>query len=478
MKIPNPFRGKTALGAAGRGFPFFTRRPKSESAKQKIAEAIVTEHPNSAMIGLVFGVEWHQHLLRDSVAAAASTTARRVGSNYTFYRHKARSLSTYGVVRIARADKQKFARLVPAAAVFAESLKDKGTESLLLLDLRDENGDGSLFMCMARQGDPMPDREFLGTEDECVELLRKWVHSSSTGVNLLLDLHPGPLLDSLRATHPSSEEYALTDQRIGQDVNLKPVALLPFKKWHAVFFAVILISYFGYDYALKYYQEQIAMERAKTAAQAAVTKYMADRDATYKQGYATSWNVGFADAYSTLNSQTLIRKGWRFEQAVCTIAEKKCRLAWTRVYGTYVSFLDGLDPTTFEIDPSDYTKSAETRTWTDQPQPAPAYSELPDHPSFVKQDGDRKDTLLLSGFTKYETAPLTVMTPWTGQGVPPGGLEIMSATWAIEGGLDMVLELVKSHHLSKEFSSNVITFTNVDGLITVRMEGNLYVRKS
>lgn len=477
MKLINPFRRKPADAKTTGAWRKWTTLPKRDGGAAKIHYAIVTKHPNSGMLGLVFGMSWHQHLLRDAVASAAASAAARCGANHTFYRPKARSVSTYGVARIASEDKRKFPRLVPAAIVFAESLKDKETASILLLDLRDVNGDGSLFMCMALRGDPIPDREFIGSETACVELLRKWANSASNGVHLLLDLHPGELRSSLQERHPSNEEYSLTDQVIGLHLDLKQVALLPFKKWHAVLVGTVLLATFGYDYGAKFYEQQIAKERAEAANQVAITSYLAARDSAYRQGYVSAWKEGFADAYSTMANETLVRKGWRFEQAICTIAERKCRLTWIRLYGTYTSFLDGLEPNNLEIDASDYTKVIETRSWLEHPVVQPKYEDLPIDRVFIKQNGDRKDTLLLSGFSKYDTGAITTLTPWAGQGVPPGP-EMLSAAWSLEGGLDLLLDLSQSSHLSQEFSSKAITFTNAEGLLTVRLEGNIYVRKT
>lgn len=480
MKFKNPFRRVEPTGAAPMttsGWRKWLARTKKMGSTPKMNTAIVTEHPNYGLVGLVFGISWHQHLLRDAVAVAATNAASRSGADHIFCRPKARSVSTYGVVRISSGDKKRFPRLVPAAIVFAESLKDKETATVLLLDLRDMEGEGSLFMCMALRGDPVPDREFLGSEDECVELLRKWTNSTPNGVHLLLDLHPGELRSTLQAKHPSNDDYSLTDQTIGLHLDLKPVSLLPFKKWHLGFAAALLAGYFAYDYGLQWYEQKISKAKQEEANNVVAKNYLASRDGMYAEGYPAAWNEGFAQAYAVLARDTFIKNGWRFEQAKCTVSERKCRLVWTRLYGTYNSLLEGLDPKDLEIDASDYRTGIETRAWAEQVIERPALNDLPPHGLFIKQNGDRKDTLLLSGFSKYDTGVIAPLIPWTGQGVAPG-LEILSAAWSAEAGLDLMLELTKSTQLSREFSAKVITFTNTDGNIVVHLEGNIYARKS
>jgi len=472
-------RGEPAVAtpAATGGWRKRLARIKSSSSVSKINYAVVTAHPNYAMVGLVFGISWHQHLARDAVAIAATSAATQSGGNHIFYRQKASSVSTYGVARVASEDKKRYPRLVPAAIVFAASIKDKDTSTILLLDLRDAQGNGSLFMCMALRGDPVPDREFIGSESECIEMLRKWTNATASGVHLLLDLHPGALRTSLQASHPNNDEYNLTDQVIGRQLDLKPVSLMPFKKWHLGFIASIVLVWVAAQYGADFYKQKIEKDRAAAANHEMMDAYIRDRDSFYQQGYTASWSEGFAGAYSTIAGERFIRKGWRFEQAICTVAERKCRLGWVREYGTYISFLDGLDPQQFEIDASDYRKGVETRTWAERTTTRPAYMDLPVDRVFIKQDGDRKDTLLLSGFLKYDTSPMAPLLGWAGQGIPPGP-EVVTAPWSVEGGLDLMLELNQSTHLSPEFAAKTVTFTNAEGQLIVRIEGNIYARKS
>lgn len=479
MKFKNPFRrgGPTvATSVTTGGWRKWLTRAKANGNAGKINYAIVTEHPNYGLVGLVFGLAWHQHLLRDAVAIAATNAAARCGANHVFCRAKARSVSTYGVARIAAEDKKRFPRLVPAAIIFAESLEDKETAAILLLDLRDADGNGSLFMCMALRGDPVPDREFIGSEAECVDLLRKWTNSTANGVHLLLDLHPGELRATLQARHPNNDDYNLTDQVIGLQLDLKPISLLPLKKWHLGFIATVALAYFSIDYGAEFYKQRIEKNRIEAANSEIAAAYTRQRDTIYQQGYAAPWNDGFEGAYSTIANEKFIKNGWLFEQAICTVQEKKCRLLWARKYGTYLTFLPGVEPQNVEIDASNYAKITETRAWTQQTVAPPGYNELPLDSVFVKQDGDRKDTLLLGGFLKYETSPTAPLLAWTGKGVPPGP-EILVAVWSVEGGLDLMIELNNSAHLSREFSSKTITFTNTEGQLFVRQEGNIYARK-
>lgn len=426
----------------------------------------------------VAGVSWTPHLTQDSVTAEAVAKGKRAGFTHSYIRSKT-AAESYGLAKVDGRDARAFRHLLPLSVAFARSVQDKAATSVFVLDLRDpKSAKGTIYVAAATRGHPLGE---LLAEDrgEALRQVSAWSGQSGGGVTVYVDdTGIDGLFDEVAHLYPSASELRLA--KIASS-GIQPMAALDrreFKRVHGVLLGIGLLALLGWEPATKAYHEHIATIDAAEAQRQAARRFINARDSGYAAGYVANLDVALKESLRDVLSMPLMRNGWGFVSADCSMADKACVRTWSRVYGTYDTFLEsairGCDVT---LDASNFRIIRE-RCPIQLPSPdRPVLDRLPSETEFVKTNGDRADTLLLAGFKDYTVEVFKPLAVWDGKGVPPGP-RILAAGWKLTAMPDQVVEAVANARLTREFSATRMSLSMDNAQqFQLTVEGTAYVRQ-
>lgn len=427
----------------------------------------------------VLGVAWTPHLTRDSVTAQATSKARQAGYTHTWVRTRS-AAETFGLARIEPADAKAHRQLISLCAAFAQSVQDRAATSLLLLDLRDAvSRKGGFFVASAARGQPQ-NEALVADEQEALLKLAAWAGQSRSGVAVYVDTGFEDLFESLAQTWPSATSLRLN--KLGAAAlranALQPIGRPGLRRMQVAALLAVALVVFGWDMGKQAYDRHSQTLSAAQAQKVAIAQYVAARDTAFAGGYGAALNLAVDAALRELRGMPMVRNGWAFASADCDMAQSQCTLVWSRVYGTYDSFLESAVPSRVTLDAADYRSLRETRP-IDMPAAAkrPAYERLPVAADFTRRNGDRADTFALAGLSEFAVTPFKPLATWGGQGVAPGP-EVAGAAWKLSASPDQVVEAVANGRLPAEFGvTRLVLAMDRAQQLNLTVEGNVYVRQ-
>ena len=475
-------KGAGALGA--RLFALLARRARSDAARSAATRAAAEPAVSAICIPIearkdasfVLGVVWTPHLTRDSVTVEAATKARKSGFTHSFIRSRA-AAESYGLAKIDAKDAKAFRQLVPLSVAFAQGVQDKAATSLFLLDLRDPATDkGTIYLASATRGHPVSEI-LVADEDEALRKLTAWAGQSRSGVSVYVDTADEEFFGTVARAYPSATQMWLTKIASAGVPLLEAVRQRQFKRLHLALLVAAAVVVLGWDYGKQAYDQHLEQIDAAEAQKQAARRYAAARDAEYQNGYAARLEVGLTEALRELQGMPLVRNGWEFVSGECVMAQSQCTLTWSRLYGTYDSFLESAVPGNVTLDATNYRLVRERRAISMGALERPGFDKLPSTVDFVKRNGDRSDTFQLAGLKEFTVDPFKPLATWTGTGVPPGPVMTVAA-WKVTAMPDQIVEAVATGRLSEEFGINRLTLSLDKGnQINLTVEGNVYVRQ-
>lgn len=475
-------KGAGALGA--RLFALLPRRARSDAARSAAPRAAAEPAVSAICIPIearkdaafVLGVVWTPHLTRDSVAVEAATKARKSGFTHSFIRSRA-AAESYGLAKIDAKDAKAFRQLVPLSIAFAQGVQDKAATSLFLLDLRDPATDkGTIYLASATRGHPVSEI-LVADEGEALRKLTAWAGQSRSGVSVYVDTADEEFFGTVARAYPSATQMWLTKIASAGVPVLEAVRQRQFKRLHLALLVAAAVVVLGWDYGKQAYDQHLEQIDAAEAQKQAARRYVAAREAEYQSGYVARLEVGLPEALRELLGIRRMRNGWEFVSGECVMAQSLCTLTWSRLYGTYDSFLESAAPGSVTLDAANYRLLHERRGITLGTASRPGLDQLPSAVDFVRRNGDRADVFQLAGLKEFSVDPFKPLAAWTGTGVPPGPV-VAGAAWKVTAMPDQVAEAVATGRLSHEFGITRLALSqDKDSQINLTVEGNVYVRQ-
>ena len=431
---------------------------------------------NKAGTAFVLGLKWRAHLTKESIKTEIGNQAKQGGFTHSFVPRKGVG-AAFGLAKIERADASKYKTLVPLSVAFAQCVQDPSSISIFVLELKDDATQSSIiFMASATRGAPS-EEIVVRTHADALARISAWAGQTRAGCSIYMDTTDEEFYRNVSGIYPSTTELLLSSINRGLTDGMTAIKIQRLKTWHFVLVGAGVIGWLGWTVGQEAYQshlQQISQEEAKKAA---IRNYIAARDAGFSAGYTSSVDDGLKSILSELKAMPLIRNGWAFTHAECTITQAGCDITWTRLYGTYETFLESAAPSTLTLDPADYRTLKERRTFTPPVVARPAPDKLQAYGDFIKRNGDRADTFQLAGISEYKVSPLKPLVEWHGTGVPPGPV-LSLATWTMTAMPDQILEASTNHRITKEFALEKVRMTlDKTNQVIITVEGNVYVQQ-
>jgi hypothetical protein len=338
--------------------------------------------------------------------------------------------SSFGLAKIERTDASKYQTLVPLSVAFSQCVQDPTSLSIYVLELKeDATGSSIIFMVSATRGAPTAE-VMVRTHGEALAQISTWASQARSGCSVYMDTGDHAFYGNVAGIYPSTAELLLSSINRGLTEGLTAIKVQRLKTWHLALVGVGVIGWFGWTFGQDAYQAHLQEISEAEAEKAAIRNYIAAREAGYSAGYTTSVDDGLKAIMSELKKMPLMRNGWAFTSAQCTIAQASCDIVWTRLYGTYETFLESAAPSTLTLDPADYRTLKEHRPFVPPVVARPAAEKLQAYSEFVKRNGDRADTFALAGIAEYKVSQLNPLVQWRGPGVAPGPVLSLRRLWA------------------------------------------------